>query len=80
MDGDKSLLKKVAETSNSTMMIVALILTVIALSVGLAFFFLVAGRVGYGVGIAMFIVAAPTFVIGEWAYVTRMKKIRDNQQ
>lgn len=76
MDNEKILLKKVAELSNINMMILALLVAVIALSVGLAFFFLVPGSVGYGIGIAMFIVAGLIFVIGEMTYLVKMNKIR----
>lgn len=76
MDNEKILLKKVAELSNINMMILALLVAVIALSVGLAFFFLVSGAVGYGVGIAMFVVAGLTFIVGEVTYLAKMNKIR----
>lgn len=76
MDNEKILLKKVAELSNINMMILALLVAVIALSVGLAFFFLVPGSVGYGIGVAMFIVAGLIFVIGEMTYLVKMNKIR----
>ena len=76
MDNEKILLKKVAELSNINMMILALLVAVIALSVGLAFFFLVPGSVGYGIGVAMFIVAGLIFVIGEMTYLVKMRKIR----
>lgn len=76
MDKEKILLKKVAELSNINMMILALLVAVIALSVGLAFFFLVSGTVGYGVGIAMFVVAGLTFIVGEVTYLAKMNKIR----
>ena len=76
MDNEKVLIKKVAELSNINMMILALLVAVIALSVGLAFFVLVQGAVGYGVGIAMFIVAGLTFIVGEVTYLTKMNRIR----
>lgn len=76
MDNEKILLKKVAELSNINMMILALLVAVIALSVGLAFFFLVPGSVGYGIGVAMFIVAGLIFVIGEMTYLVKMNKIK----
>ena len=76
MDNEKILLKKVAELSNINMMILALLVAVIALSVGLAFFFLVPGSVGYGIGVAMFMVAGLIFVIGEMTYLVKMSKIR----
>ena len=79
MDNEKILLKKVAELSNINMMILALLVAVIALSVGLAFFFLVSGAVGYGIGIAMFIVAGLIFVIGEMTYLVKMSKIRRHE-
>jgi hypothetical protein len=76
MDNEKVLLKKVAELSNINMMVLCLLVAVIALSVGLGFFFLVPGNVGYGIGIAMFIVAGLLFVIGELTYFTKMGKIK----
>ncbi len=76
MDNEKTLLKKVAELSNINMMILCLLVAVIALSVGLAFFFLVPGGVGYGIGIAMFIVAGLLFVVGELTYLSKMSKIK----
>ncbi len=76
MSNDKSLIKKVAELNNINMMLLGLLIAVIALSVGLAFFFLVPGGVGFGVGIAMFIVAGLTFVIGEITYFAKLAKIK----
>ncbi len=76
MNNDKTLLKKVAELNNINMMLLGLLVAVIALSVGLAFFFLVPGNVGFGIGIAMFIVAGLTFIVGEVTYFTKLVKIR----
>ena len=73
---DKNIVRKVAELSNMNVMILFLIISFLALSVGLAFFFLVPGGVGYGVGIAMFVVAAVLFVVGEVNYFTKMKRIQ----
>ena len=73
---DKNIVRKVAELSNMNVMILFLIISFLALSVGLAFFFLVSGSVGYGVGIAMFVVAAVLFVVGEINYFTKMKRIQ----
>ena len=53
---DKNLVKRVAELGNMNVMILFLLVAFIALSVGLAFFFLVSGAVGYGIGITMFVV------------------------
>lgn len=55
-------------------MILFLLVAFIALSVGLAFFFLVPGAVGYGIGITMFVVACLLFVVGEINYFSKMKK------
>lgn len=57
-------------------MILFLLVAFIALSVGLAFFFLVPGSVGYGIGITMFVVAGLLFVVGEINYFSKMKKIQ----
>ena len=73
---DKNIVRKVAELSNMNIMILFLLISFLALSVGLAFFFLVPGGVGYGVGIAMFVVAAVLFVVGEVNYFTKMKRIQ----
>lgn len=61
---DKNLVKRVAELGNMNVMILFLLVALIALSVGLAFFFLVPGAVGYGIGITMFVVAGLLFVVG----------------
>lgn len=73
---DKSLVKRVAELGNMNVMILFLLVAFIALSVGLAFFFLVSGAVGYGIGITMFVVAGLLFVVGEINYFSKMKKIQ----
>ena len=73
---DKNLVKRVAELGNMNVMILFLLVAFIAFSVGLAFFFLVPGSVGYGIGITMFVVAALLFVIGEVNYFSKMKKIQ----
>ena len=73
---DKNLVKRVAELGNMNVMILFLLVAFIALSVGLAFFFLVSGAVGYGIGITMFVVAGLLFVVGEINYFSRMKKIQ----
>ena len=57
-------------------MILFLLVAFIALSVGLAFFFLVPGAVGYGIGITMFVVAGLLFVVVEINYFSKMKKIQ----
>lgn len=49
---------------------------IITLSIGLAFYFLVEGTVGYGVGIAMFIVAAIVFLVGEAYFFKNMGTIK----
>lgn len=73
---DKNLVKRVAELGNMNVMILFLLVAFIALSVGLAFFFLVSGAVGYGIGIAMFVVAGLLFVVGEINYFSKKKKIQ----
>ena len=73
---DKNLVKRVAELGNMNVMILFLLVAFIAFSVGLAFFFLVPGCVGYGIGVTMFVVAGLLFVIGEVNYFSKMKKIQ----
>ena len=73
---DKNLVKRVAELGNMNVMILFLLVAFIAFSVGLAFFFLVPGSVGYGIGITMFVVAGLLFVVGEINYFSKMKKIQ----
>ena len=73
---DKNLVKRVAELGNMNVMILFLLVAFIAFSVGLAFFFLVPGSVGYGIGVTMFVGAALLFVIGEVNYFAKMKKIQ----
>lgn len=73
---DKNLVKRVAELGNMNVMILFLLVAFIAFSVGLAFFFLVPGSVGYGIGVTMFVVASLLFVIGEVNYFAKMKKIQ----
>ena len=73
---DKNLVKRVAELANMNVMILFLLVAFIAFSVGLAFFFLVPGSVGYGIGVTMFVVAGLLFVIGEVNYFSKMKKIQ----
>lgn len=73
---DKNLVKRVAELGNMNVMILFLLVAFIAFSVGLAFFFLVPGSVGFGIGITMFVVAGLLFVIGEVNYFSKMKKIQ----
>ena len=73
---DKNLVKTVAELGNMNVMILFLLVAFIAFSVGLAFFFLVPGSVGYGIGVTMFVVAGLLFVIGEVNYFSKMKKIQ----
>ena len=74
---DKNLVKRVAELGNMNVMILFLLVAFIAFSVGLAFFFLVPGSVGYGIGVTMFVVAGLLFVIGEVNYFSKMKKIQN---
>ena len=72
---EKNMVKKVAQISNMNVMILFVLIAFIALSVGLAFFFLVPGSVGYGIGIAMFVVAGLLFLIGEISYFVKWKRI-----
>lgn len=74
---DKYLVRKVAELSNMNVKILYMFMAFLALSIGLAFFFLVTGSVGHGIGIAMFVVASLIFVIGEVYYFSKMKKIEE---
>lgn len=76
---DKNIVKKVAELSNMNVMILFILISFLALSVGLAFFFLVPGGVGYGVGVTMFVVAALLFVVGEINYFSKMRRIQAQQ-
>ncbi len=73
---DNNLVRKVAELGNMNVMILFILVAFIALSVGLAFFFLVPGMVGYAIGITMFVVAGLLFMVGEINYFAKMKKIQ----
>lgn len=73
---DNNLVRKVAEISNMNVMILFILVAFIALSVGLAFFFLVPGTIGYAIGITMFVVAGLLFTVGEINYFAKMKKIQ----
>lgn len=73
---DKNLVRKVAELGNMNVMILFILVAFIALSVGLAFFFLVPGTVGYAIGITMFVVAGLLFMVGEINYFSKMKKLQ----
>lgn len=73
---DNNLVRKVAELGNMNVMILFILVAFIALSVGLAFFFLVPGTVGYAIGITMFVVAGLLFTVGEVNYFAKMKKIQ----
>lgn len=72
---NETLGKKMAELSNTNVMIIFLLVAFLAFSIGLAFYFLVPGSVGIGIGITMFVVAALIFVIGEVRYFAAKKKI-----
>lgn len=72
---DKNLAKKVAQLANMNVMILFVLIAFIAFSVGLAFFFLVPGVVGYAIGITMFVVAGAVFMLGEINYFSKMRKI-----
>lgn len=72
---DKRLVKKLAELSNMAVMLLWVFIAFIAFSTGLAFFFLVPGTVGFGIGITMFVVAGLLFAIGEINYFSKMKQI-----
>ncbi len=73
---DKNLVRKVAELSNMNVMVLFILVAFLALSIGLAFFFLVPGTVGYAIGITMFVVAGLLFVVGEINYFAKMKKLQ----
>lgn len=73
---DKNLVRKVAELSNMNVMVLFILVAFLALSIGLAFFFLVPGTVGYAIGITMFVVAGLLFVVGEINYYAKMKKLQ----
>ncbi len=76
---EKNIVKKVAELSNMNVMILFVLISFIALAVGLAFFFLVPGSVGYGIGITMFIVASLLFVVGEVYFFAKLRRIQAQQ-
>ena len=76
---ERNIVKKVAELSNMNIMILFILISFLALSIGLAFFFLVPGGVGYGVGITMFVVAALLFVVGEVNYFSKQRRIQSQQ-
>lgn len=73
---DNNLVRKVAELGNMNVMILFILVAFIALSVGLAFFFLVPGTIGYAIGITMFVVAGLLFTVGEINYFSKMKKLQ----
>lgn len=73
---DNNLVRKVAELGNMNVMILFILVAFIALSVGLAFFFLVPGTIGYAIGITMFVVAGLLFTVGEINYFAKMKKLQ----
>ncbi|MBQ3755377.1 MAG: hypothetical protein II867_04385 [Clostridia bacterium] len=72
---NETLGKKMAELSNTNVMIIFLLVAFLAFSIGLAFYFLVPGSVGMGIGITMFVVAGLLFIIGEVRYFAAKKKI-----
>lgn len=72
---DKNVVKKLAQLTNMNVMVLFVLISFLALSIGLAFYFLVPGSVGYGVGVTMYIVAALLFVIGEVNYFIKSKRI-----
>lgn len=74
---DNNLVKKVAQIGNMNVMILFVLVAFLALSIGLAFFFLVPGAVGYGIGITMFVVAGLVFIVGEVNYFTKMHRLNE---
>ena len=72
---DNNIVRKLAQLTNMNVMVLFILIAFLALSIGLAFYFLVPGSVGYGVGITMFIVASLLFVIGEINYFMKSKRI-----
>ncbi|MBQ9276042.1 MAG: hypothetical protein IJ226_00425 [Clostridia bacterium] len=75
MYNNETLGKKMAELSNTNVMIIFLLVAFLAFSIGLAFYFLVPGSVGVGIGITMFVVASLIFLIGEVRYFVTKKRI-----
>ncbi len=75
MYNNETLGKKMAELSNTNVMIIFLLVAFLAFSIGLAFYFLVSGSVGEGIGITMFVVASLIFLIGEVRYFVTKKRI-----
>ena len=73
---DNNLVRKVAELGNMNVMILFILVAFIALSVGLAFFFLVPGTIGYAIGITLFVVAGLLFTVGAINYFAKMQKIQ----
>lgn len=74
---DRNLVRKVAQLSNMNVMLLFIMIAFFALSIGLAFFFLVPGTVGKGIGIAMFVVSALFFIIGEVNYISKNRRIEN---
>ena len=72
---ENNIVRKLAQLTNMNVMVLFILIAFLALSIGLAFYFLVPGSVGYGVGITMFIVALLLFVIGEVNYFMKSKRI-----
>ena len=70
---DNNLVRKVAELGNMNVMILFILVAFIALSVGLAFFFHVPDKIGYAIGITMFVVAGLLFTVGEINYFSNLK-------
>lgn len=76
-NNDKALTKKVAQLTNLIFKTLYMLLTIITLSVGLYFYFVVGGAAGYGIGVAMFVVTALVFVAGELMFYANMKCIKE---
>ncbi|MFA6866069.1 MAG: hypothetical protein WCR54_00965 [Clostridia bacterium] len=77
MDNSNQSLSRVkADLSNYILLTLNLIATVLALSVGLAFYLLVGTKAAMTVGIIMFIVAGFMLACGLLLYMAKMAKIK----
>lgn len=65
-----------ADINNNILMALNWLITIITLSIGLAFYFLVQSRAGTIIGIIMFCVAGLMFTIGVIQYLAKMSKIK----
>ena len=77
---DNNLVRKVAALGNMHVMILFILVAFIALSVGLAFFFLVPCTICFAFCITIFVVAGLLFTVGEINYFAKMKKIQKKKK